>query len=538
VRVALSRRSRSIGRIAGPLIAGLAVALLWRVSGGLRSLVDDFVVMGLDPDRARLVAACAVALSAAAAGAGVGGGRGVAVVTGALAFGAAFAHTFVRETAAAMASPGDQGSFDAGGWLVSLAVLWAVALGTSWVGAVLAGEVRVAVAASVRTASGWPAIRRRRLARAVTIAAPVFSIVAAILVAPLFMDMLNFEPDVHFRRISTTPGGLFGAVQMPAPEDPLVADPPAASNDPASPGPASPGPSRPAASPSPARTPGPGRPARWPGVPGHGRVETMALAAPWRGGGTTYVAVYLPPGYDGGTARYPVIYEVPWSLDYWRHAVDMPALFDGLINAGTLPPEIVAFVAHSGAPLADTECADTVDGGQWLETYMARAVPRAIDARYRTRAIPAARSLLGFSEGAFCAAMLLTRHPDVFGSASLFSGYYEAGVRSNQTVNAWRPFGGDPAVEAAHSPLALVGQLAADVRHRLFVVLSGTAWETFYGPQYTAFRHALSAAGVPHVLMPSPLAHSWANTRAQLPAALNALASRAAANGGAQGTLP
>jgi hypothetical protein len=119
----------------------------------------------------------------------------------------------------------------------------------------------------------------------------------------------------------------------------------------------------------------------------------------------------------------------------------------------------------------------------------------------------------------------------VVSSAVALSGYFESGLRSPQTPNAWRPFGGDLGLMAATSPVSAAGAVPAAIRPALFVVLSGDPTEAFYGPQYRAFSAALEKAGIPSALLPTPGGHSLAGLRAVLPVALKTLAARQVAAG-------
>jgi len=138
---------------------------------------------------------------------------------------------------------------------------------------------------------------------------------------------------------------------------------------------------------------------------------------------------------------------------------------------------------------------------------------------------------MGFSQGGYCAPMLTVRHPDVFGSAVAFSGYFQAGVKSGETPNAWRPYGGNPTLEAQASPVDGVADLTPQQCGSLFFELSANTGETFFGPQVRAFATVLQRTGTPFALFPTPLGHAWAAVRAQLATVLETLAERETALG-------
>jgi enterochelin esterase-like enzyme len=259
---------------------------------------------------------------------------------------------------------------------------------------------------------------------------------------------------------------------------------------------------------------------------GVGTVQTINLPAPWTGGTsrTAQLQIYLPPGYTQGTRAYPVVYEVPWSVSYWAGAIQFPPLLDGLIDSGDIPPEIVVFISAHGGPYPDSECINSFDGREQFETYITDTVVPWADANLRTIPMPAARSLFGFSLGAFCTPNLLFKHPGLFQQAIAMSGYYTAAIRNSQTLNAWRPFGGNATLIAANSPMTEAALLAPSVRSQLFIALSGDPNEPFYGPQMRQFGTVLEHAGIPYAWLPTNLGHAWAAVRAELPAALEAVA--------------
>lgn len=288
----------------------------------------------------------------------------------------------------------------------------------------------------------------------------------------------------------------------------------------------------PGASTVPSRSTVPGAPV----VAGHASAGTVAqyrLAAPWVGGTSRFanVWVYTPHGYTASGARYPVLYEVPWGGDGWNAGIGVFRLLDTLIAAGDMPPSIVVFVNQAQGPYRPSECADSWDGREWFDTYVAATVVPWVDGRFRTIAVPLARTLIGFSQGGYCAPTLLLHHPNEFGNAVSFSGYYEAGIYSSETRTAWLPFGRDPALIARDSPLTLANHLPSAERAKLFLVLVGVPSEPFYGPQLTAFARVLAAAGYPHEVIDAPVGHSWRQVRLTFETAIAAVWSHQRAAG-------
>ncbi len=259
---------------------------------------------------------------------------------------------------------------------------------------------------------------------------------------------------------------------------------------------------------------------------GRGSVTTFSLPAPWTGGTVRRVQVvaYLPAGYATSTQSYPVVYEAPFSFNLFNTWIGIAAKLDAEISSGALPASIYVFVQPAHSPIHDTECADSVDGRQWVDTFLSTTLVQAVDQRFRTIPTAAARAVMGFSQGGFCAAMLALQHPDVFATAISISGYYQAGIVSSQTPVAWMPFGGRASAEAAVSPLGLVARLTPAQRHAALLILEADPAQPFYGPQYTAMLATARRAGVAVVAVPMQLPHSWPVVAASLPRMLAALA--------------
>jgi enterochelin esterase-like enzyme len=558
-----SRRTRLAvaARRWAPTAIGVAIAIGVVVLLVRTGFTDDYnntlQVMGFDPDRATLLISLLLGAIAALLVTVVGGRMSVAVLTGAGVVGITFYSTFREETRQALASKGADGTFDPIGWAISALTLLTVGLVAGWAAAVLGRDIASRLVV-LRGAAGDVAIRRTRarMPRAAShllVAGLAVAILAVTL--PVFGDMLNFDPDSHMRQgapagvslFGGNPGGDNGGTaaggagtgtggtgttvdtgtgasaspdaggthHSPTPTSPLVI--------PASlvAGPVS-------GSYVTAGVLGTARP--WAKSPpqGGGRTLSVNLPPPWTGGIRDYatIDIYLPPGYDQGTQRYPVIYEPHQPLWAWEQGMHVSSLLDTLIRSGAMPPEIVVFVGQYGGPYADSECADSFDGKEWFDRYLGQDVPNYMDSHYRTIATPAARALLGFSSGGYCAAAALSHHPDVFSTAMIFSGYFQAGVKSSTTPTAGRPYNDNPALEAQVSPINVLPQLPATQRTGLFVTFSADPANHFYGDQITAFAGVLAASNVPIGILPTPLGHSWAAVREQLPDVLALLAAR------------
>jgi enterochelin esterase-like enzyme len=255
---------------------------------------------------------------------------------------------------------------------------------------------------------------------------------------------------------------------------------------------------------------------------GTGQVTVVNMPAPWIGGSkrTADVSIYTPPGYDPtGTQLYPVIYEAPTGLALWDGETGAISQLNSLINSGGMPAAIVVFIDESGAPMMPTECVDSYNKQQWLETFISKTVVDYVDLNYRTIPDPKARAVMGLSEGGFCATMLALRHPDIFSVDIAFSGYYWAGTPS---AAAALPYGGQASLIDAYSPALLAPQIADQYRSSLYFVLVSQASQDYFGPQFTNFEKILDANGFDYLAIDSTYPHGWAQVENWAPAALTA----------------
>jgi enterochelin esterase-like enzyme len=533
------------------LTAGFAVfAVLWS-SGWRDSTRDAFVEVGFDPDRGTLLAALAAGMIVPAIAALASGLRSFPALLGLMTVWAFFGATFVAETQSAMEELSSDVHFDLVGWFVTAVALSVAGLLVGGIAALVASEVRGSL---LRTASfaaaALMAHRTRRLPWR-RIAATTFTIIVVLVTGNALASMLNYSPDSLFVRGGAGPVPIFGGPSpapdssggAPAGQDPGGGAPSDGGGSPGSPatGEVTPQPSGPVGSagatapptevPITGGSPSPSPSVSWTAHPpsGSGSVEITHLPAPWTGGWSTSaeVSVYVPPAYDSsGGQRYPVVYVVPWSLDYWEESMDLPAMLDQMIGSGRIPPEIFVFASQRGGPFVDCECVDSYDGHEEMDSYLAGTLVDWVDRSYRTLARSDARTVTGYSQGGFCAAELGLRHPDVFGNVIAFSGYYHAGVRNGQTVNAWRPFGNQAAMMAADSPILQAPLLDPAGREALHLVVQGGPDDPFYGPEFVAFTAELLQDGYDVTVLSDSHGHSWQVVRAQLSVALADVANR------------
>ena len=132
-------------------------------------------------------------------------------------------------------------------------------------------------------------------------------------------------------------------------------------------------------------------------------------------------AVYLPPGYQKGTTRYPVLYLVHGSGDVfisWTTAGNANIILDNLIAQKKAVPMIIVmpFLGRDYPHLP----ADP--GREQFEDYLTKELVPYIDANYRTLPDRKHRAMAGLSAGAGATFNNGLKHTELFSQFGFFSG--------------------------------------------------------------------------------------------------------------------
>lgn len=162
--------------------------------------------------------------------------------------------------------------------------------------------------------------------------------------------------------------------------------------------------------------------------------------------------VYVPPGYDDSTRRYPTIYVLQGytgSLPMWQNRMPYRRPFvetaDAVLSAGDVPPAVVVFV-DAWTRYGGSQFVDSPGTGNY-HSYLCEEVVPYVDARYRTLAEPAHRGVQGKSSGGFGAMITPMLRPDLFGGLATHAGdsLYEYCYLSGfaQAARLLRAYGGD-----------------------------------------------------------------------------------------------
>jgi S-formylglutathione hydrolase FrmB len=213
-------------------------------------------------------------------------------------------------------------------------------------------------------------------------------------------------------------------------------------------------------------------------------------------GGRLHFEAYLPPGYAGGTLRYPVIYVLHGLPSTASAYTSLGFVERALDSVGR--PAIVVVPQGARAGESDPEYVDHGPGDRW-GTAIGSELPRIVDARFRTIRSRTGRALIGISAGGYGAMQLALHHLDEFAAVESWSGYFHP---TDPTGTKALNLGADTDV---HKVLPTVrGTLRARKTFIAFYV--GRSDWRFYDENET-LNQELSEAGVAHVFRAYPGGH-------------------------------
>lgn len=215
--------------------------------------------------------------------------------------------------------------------------------------------------------------------------------------------------------------------------------------------------------------------------------------------GPRNVTVWLPPGYDAGVGRYPVLYMHdgqnlfdPARANFGEWGVDEHLV--RLIETGQVRAPIVVGVWNTPLRLREyvpadliaslpTEVRDTLlpmyGGAPLSDAYLRFLVeelkPR-IDAEYRTLPGRDDTATMGSSMGGLISLYAMMKHPDVFGAAGCLSTHWPLRLErlEGDALNTWRE-----AVVQAWSDVIRRG-LPDPATHRLYMDRGDETLDQFY----------------------------------------------------------
>jgi enterochelin esterase-like enzyme len=225
--------------------------------------------------------------------------------------------------------------------------------------------------------------------------------------------------------------------------------------------------------------------------------------------------VYTPPGYEGTTTRYPVLYLLHGSggdEDAWPTMGIANIIMDNVIAAGSAKPMIVVMPNAYWSELASLDLAGPrkaappgVGAGGGVqgppdanETDIVRDIVPFVEKHFRTLPGAANRALAGLSMGSGITANVGLKRLDVFASIALMSGGMFRG--SGETP------GGVAAMDRIN-PAFRTDPAGTDKKLRLLFLSCGTE-----DPRIDGMKHAadeLAARKIKVVFKAYPGEHEW-----------------------------
>jgi enterochelin esterase-like enzyme len=244
-----------------------------------------------------------------------------------------------------------------------------------------------------------------------------------------------------------------------------------------------------------------------PFVRSRGRAIRIEVASAALGGRRQPVDVYLPPGYAAHThERYPVLYLLhgePGRPGAFLLTVRLGVVEDELTTLRRAKPLILVMPFGSTGSFVDKEWANGVGPHEGWESFVARDLVRAVDARFRTVRAARARGIGGLSEGGYGAINIAIHHPREFGLVESWSGY-------EQADDLGSIFAHRRSLLALNTPLDTLAAAAPALRrtHTFFWLYTGRD-DRFLGQNVT-FVSQLEANSVAHRFRIVHGGHNWA----------------------------
>jgi enterochelin esterase-like enzyme len=238
-----------------------------------------------------------------------------------------------------------------------------------------------------------------------------------------------------------------------------------------------------------------------------GTLQTIHVQSAAIGGRNQQVVVYLPPGYSTASSqRYPVLYLLhgfPGDPAGFVRTVRVGVVEDTLLAKKEMQPTIIVMPMGSTGIFTDKEWANGIHPGQDWETFLARDVVNAVDARYRTIRSGAARALGGLSEGGYASLNIGLHHPGEFHVLESWSGYEKADeVKSI--------FGGQKALMNRNSPQLTLPAVAPQLRREGAYVWFYTGSKDSLRKQNAHFAAELARYHIRHKFFLVDGGHTWA----------------------------
>lgn len=138
------------------------------------------------------------------------------------------------------------------------------------------------------------------------------------------------------------------------------------------------------------------------------------------------IYVYLPPGYESSTKRYPTLYLLHGftaNSGVWINGayqgMKLQTLMDDSIKNGTVR-EMIVVAANGSNAYKGSFYTNSVVTGNW-EDFIVRDLVNYVDTNYRSLPRAESRGIAGHSMGGYGSVMLGMKHPEVFSAVYALS---------------------------------------------------------------------------------------------------------------------
>ena len=260
-----------------------------------------------------------------------------------------------------------------------------------------------------------------------------------------------------------------------------------------------------------------------------GTILRLTLGAPSLGGAQRKVQVYLPPSYstpDSSGRSYPVVYMLhgwPGSEGNWFGLARGAETADSMIANHTIPEVILVSPNGSGDGfLGRSLYLDSYDGSSRVQDYIVHDLVDWTDEHFRTRRDARARGIIGLSDGASAALIMVFRHPERFGACGGHSGQYRL-TREWTLSHVLGPEPGSTRVLEENSPTLVADTVAARLDGHTIYFDIGVSDEEL--DDNRELHRRLDSLRVAHTYHEYPGTHDWSYWRAHLRESLIAVTS-------------
>jgi enterochelin esterase family protein len=243
-------------------------------------------------------------------------------------------------------------------------------------------------------------------------------------------------------------------------------------------------------------------------------------------------ALYLPPDYDQGHDKLPVVYLLhgaeATALD-WVDQGHIQAIADKLIASHRLPPVII--VMPDGGPNSWYMDAPT-DGSGNVATAIEQDLPAYVERTWRARSDRRGRAIAGYSMGGYGALRFALMAPDRYGAAAAMSGAFWTQVKPDTQFDDriqrifqgafGRPFDAHRFVAA--SPMTLAGAMHREGPVPAIYLTCGRQDRYHLDREQAIMARRLAAMKIPVETALTDGDHDWDTWSNALPAVLQFLA--------------